>query len=355
MTGDRDLSQALAETVQEANAQGSPLAIQGGDTKAFYGRPTHGSILDISPHRGLVSYEPTELVITARAGTPLQEVQGWLAENGQMLGFEPPHFGHCATLGGTVASGLSGPRRPYTGAVRDVILGVKLINGVGEILQFGGQVVKNVAGYDISRLMAGSLGTLGVILEVSIKLFPRPPVETTLVQEFVAEQALAAMARWAREPLPISATCYDGQNLFIRLSGNSRAVESATKRLGGEELEAPEPFWEGIREHTAPFFQTECPLWRLSVPPTTPPLDLPGTPLLEWGGALRWLPSEAPATTIRETVSQVGGHASLFRGGERDGTVFHPLPEALMKWHKNLKLAFDPHTILNPGRIYPEL
>jgi glycolate oxidase FAD binding subunit len=347
----------LAATIREAARQKRPLCIRGGGTKDFYGGPVHGYKLNTVDYRGIVAYEPTELVITARAGTPLAEVEAALREKGQMLAFEPPHFGAGATFGGCVAAGLSGPRRPYAGAVRDFVLGVRVLDGKGDDLRFGGQVMKNVAGYDVSRLMAGSLGTLGVLLEVSLKVLPAPTAEATLHLECDQKRALLLMNEWAGKPLPITATAFHNGDLGVRLSGARSAVEAAIKKLGGTLVEAAqaERFWTGIREHADPFFTLSGPLWRLSVKSTTPSLDIPGQQLIEWGGALRWLKSYADAKSIRDAAARSGGHATLFRGGDRSKGVFHPLPPVLMKLHYNLKQAFDPAGILNPGRMYADL
>jgi glycolate oxidase FAD binding subunit len=271
-----------------------------------------------------------------------------------MLAFEPPGFGPRATLGGTIACGLSGPRRPYAGAARDFVLGVKMLNGKGEILRFGGEVMKNVAGYDLSRLLTGSLGTLGVILEVSLKVLPRPVLERTLAFSMDQARAIDTVNRWAGRPLPISATAFDGERLLVRLSGTESGVESAARDLGGETPDTGNAFWNTLNEQTLAFFQRPGPLWRLSVPPTTAPMDLPGQWFLEWGGAQRWLSSDAPAAMIREATDAVAGHATLFRHGDRQGEVFHPLPPALLNLHRRLKQSFDPAGIFNPGRLYPE-
>jgi glycolate oxidase FAD binding subunit len=370
----------LSATIREAAAQKHPLCIRGGGTKDFYGGEIRGYRLNTGECRGIVSYEPTELVITARAGTPLVEVEGTLRENGQMLAFEPPHFGdipsplpplpsgegnivpserknRMATLGGCIAAGLSGPRRPYAGAVRDYVLGVRLLDGKGDDLKFGGQVMKNVAGYDVSRLMAGSLGTLGLLLEVSLKVLPRPVAEATLHLSCSEAEAIALMNDWAGKPLPLTATAYRGGDLGVRLSGSRPGVDAALRKLGGTPADpaAAERFWTGIREHTDPFFTGGGPLWRLSVKPTTPLLGVPGQSLIEWGGGLRWLKSDADAKTIRDAAARAGGHATLFRGGNRSGGVFQPLAPALMRIHRGLKQAFDPAGILNPGRLYPDL
>jgi glycolate oxidase FAD binding subunit len=374
--------QRLSETIREAAAQKRPLCIRGGGTKDFYGGAIRGDKLNTGDCRGIVSYEPTELVITARGGTPLAEVEAALREKGQMLPFEPPHFGEIpspppplpsgegnivpperkgrmATLGGCVAAGLSGPRRPYAGAVRDFVLGVRILDGKGEDLRFGGQVMKNVAGYDVSRLMAGSLGTLGLLLEVSLKVLPRPAVEATLHLKCREAEAIARMNEWAGRPLPITATTWSGGDLGVRLSGSHPGVAAAVTKLGGTLLDAlqAERFWTAIREHTDPFFAAGGTLWRLSVKPTTPPLGLPGAQLIEWGGALRWLRTDKDADpkAIRDAAARAGGHATMFRSGDRTDGVFQPLAPALMKLHRNLKRAFDPAGIFNPGRLYPDL
>ncbi|MGH8703293.1 MAG: glycolate oxidase subunit GlcE, partial [Burkholderiales bacterium] len=308
-------------------------------------------------YSGIVSYEPTELVVTARCGTSLALLEEALHEKGQFLPFEPPHFGAGASFGGCIAAGLSGPRRASAGALRDFVLGVKIVDGRGRVLSFGGQVMKNVAGYDVSRLMAGSLGTLGVLLEVSLKVLPVPAAETTLHLKCDDSRAIALMNEWAGKPLPITATAFHNGELGVRLSGAPVAVNAAAKRIGGRPV-APaqaERFWTGIREQTDPFFVGSGQLWRLSVKSTTPSLDLPGQQLIEWSGALRWHKSAADAKTIRDAAAHSGGHATLFRGGDGSESAFHPLPPVLMKLHRNLKQAFDPAGILNPGRLYPDL
>ena len=372
----------LAATIREAARQKRPLCIRGGGTKDFYGGPVHGYKLNTGDYRGIVAYEPTELVITARAGTPLAEIEAALLEQDQMLAFEPPYFGdlpspltplppgagegnvvpakpamRMATLGGCVAAGLSGPRRSYAGAVRDFVLGARILDGKGDDLRFGGQVMKNVAGYDVSRLMAGSLGTLGVLLEVSLKVLPLPASEATLVLKCGEADAISLMNGWAGQPLPITATAYRDGDLGVRLSGARVAVDAAVAKISGAPVAPAQAirFWTGIREHADPFFADSRPLWRLSVASTAPPLDLPGHQLIEWGGALRWLKSTADARTLRDAAARSGGHATLFRGGDKSGGVFHPLPPALMKLHRNLKQAFDPAGVLNPGRLYPDL
>jgi glycolate dehydrogenase FAD-binding subunit len=350
----------FAEVVRAASGRGAPLRLRGGGTKDFYGQALEGEVLDTRGYSGIVAYEPSELVITARCGTGLAEIEAAMRERGQMLAFEPPHFaqlGSGATLGGMIAAGLSGPRRQAAGALRDFVLGVKIMDGRGEVLAFGGQVMKNVAGYDVSRLMAGSLGTLAIILEVSLKALPLPAAEATLRLELPEDRAIEQLNRWGGKPLAISASAWTGGELGVRLSGAAAAVAAAEKKIGGEVVDAAqgERFWAGIREQTDPFFRNDAPLWRISVPSATPPLKLPGEPLIEWGGALRWLRSRADARTVRDAAQRARGHATLFRGGDKSVGVFQPLGAALMRIHKELKREFDPQGIFNRGRMYPEL
>jgi glycolate oxidase FAD binding subunit len=351
-----DNTSQLQARVHAAIATGAPLNIRGSGSKAFMGRPPTGDPLDVTTHTGIVNYQPKELVITARCGTTLEELEAALAEQGQTLPFEPPRFGPGATLGGTIACGLSGPARPYLGAARDLVLGTRVLTGRGEVLRFGGEVMKNVAGYDVSRLMTGALGTLGVQLEVSLKVSPVSAATRTLVQERNPAEAIERMNRWAGRPLPITATCYDGERLWVRLAGAEMGVAQAARDVGGEQVADADAFWRArVREQGHGFFAGPTPLWRLSVPQSTPPLDLPGKQMIEWGGAQRWLRSDAEPETIRAAARDAGGHASLFRGGDRTGEVFHPLPPPLLTLHLALKRAFDPQGLLNPGRLYAGL
>ena len=349
------------DRLQAASADRTRLCLRGSGSKDFYGQSLTGELFDTREYSGIVAYEPTELVVTARCGTPLAELEEALAEKGQSLPFEPPHFGTGATVGGCVASGLSGPRRAQAGALRDFVLGVKILNGQGELLSFGGQVMKNVAGYDVSRLMAGSLGTLGLIVEVSLKVLPVAVAERTLLFELAQDKALDLLNRWGGQPLPISASAWRENILHIRLSGATAAVSSACRTLGGQMLAPDEamPFWVGLREQRHAFFDGDAPLWRVSVPSTSAVLDLPGAQLVEWGGALRWLRGGASLTdqAVRPVAEQVGGHATLFRADETKKAefgVFQPLAAPLARIQKNLKQAFDPQGIFNPGRMYSE-
>ena len=349
-----------------ASANGSALRLRGGGSKDWYGQQPAGDILDTRPYAGIVDYEPTELVITARCGTPLAEIEAALAGQNQMLAFEPPHFGATATIGGVVACALSGPRRASAGALRDFVLGAVLMDGKGEVLTFGGQVMKNVAGYDVARLLAGSLGTLGLILQVSLKVLPLPFRETSIRFAMSEIDALARLNEWAGQPLPISASCWHDGVLTLRLSGAEAAVMAALQRLGGEEVGRGQgaAFWLSVREQTHPFFDGS-PIWRLSLPPACSALILKGQQLIEWGGAQRWLKVDAEpdvarpdvarpdvARTIRNSVAAAGGHATLFRSGDKSVGVFHPLAPAVAAIHQRLKLSFDPAGIFNPGRMY---
>ena len=349
---DVDNSAALLQQVNQALHSATPLRIQGADSKAFLGRPMTGEVLDTRTHRGIVSYDPTELVITARCGTPLSELAAALDAAQQMLPCEPPSFGSHATVGGMVASGLSGPRRPWAGSVRDYVLGTRVITGHGKHLRFGGEVMKNVAGYDLSRLMAASYGALGVITEVSLKVLPKPRQALSISLEIDPDRALQRLAQWGQEPLPISAACHDGQRLHLRLEGGEGSVAAAHDRLGGELLDAA--YWADLNEQRLDYFAQGQPLWRLSLPNNTAPLALPGQQLIDWGGAQRWLKSDADAAFIRRVVDEVGGHATCYTPGRTD-SPFQPLPAALMRYHRNLKQQLDPKGIFNPGRLYAEL
>lgn len=352
-----DLIRQWRERVREAAASGRALCLRGGGTKRFLGRPEQGELLDTRDCSGIVNYEPSELVVTVRAGTPLAELEAELATRGQMLAFEPPHFGPGATVGGCVAAGLAGPRRAAVGGVRDFILGARLIDGRGELLRFGGEVMKNVAGYDVSRVLAGSLGTLGLIVDLSLKVLPRPVAEASLRFEMDEAAALHRLNVWGGQPLPISASAWQDGILELRLSGAAAAVDAAMARLGGERVPdaVAEARWHGLREQTAAFFTAAGlpgPLWRLSLPSDALAIELGGAQLVEWGGAQRWLRSDLPPGEIRGRVGALGGHASLFRNGVRDGEVFHPLTAPMQALQRNLKNAFDPAGVFNPGRLY---
>ncbi len=366
--------QVLVERVQQARAARGTLCIRGGNTKAFYGGGPRGEPLDMGVLCGISSYEPTELVVTVRAGTRLAELEATLAEQGQCLAFEPPRFASGGkdaatepargTVGGMVAAGLSGPSRPAVGAVRDHVLGLTLLNGKAEVLSFGGQVMKNVAGYDVSRVVAGSMGVLGAICEVSLKVLPLPAATATLRFEMDQASALQHLNQWAGRPLPLHASAWWQGLLVLRLSGAAAAVRAAVQSLGGE-LVPPElaaAFWEGLRDQRDEYFVNAraaldrgATLWRLSLPPATPPLALDGDCLIEWGGAQRWLSATLPAAQVRDAAAAAGGHATLFMGHDRSAGVFAPLKSPLDRIHRELKRAFDPDGVFNLGRMYPGL
>ncbi len=356
-----DTLEGIAGRVRDAAESRTALRLRGGGTKDFYGNAPRGEIFDLRSFAGIVVYDPGELVVTARAGTPLAELETELSAQGQMLAFEPPHFGTGATVGGCVAAGLAGPRRSSfgftNGGVRDFLLGARLVDGRGQVLSFGGTVIKNVAGYDVARALAGSLGILGAIVEVSLKVVPRPMTEATLRFELDESAALNRLNRWRGQPLPISASAWAEGALTLRLSGARAAVQLARAQLGGEALEeaVAAGFWQGIREHTHPFFTRDSPLWRLSLPPAADRMQLSGAQMIEWRGALRWLSSTGPAQEIRARAQDLGGHATLFRGGDRSQGVFTPLTPALANIHRRLKSEFDPSGIFNPGRMYENL
>lgn len=352
-----DQTQELRERVQAAVGNQQGLRLCGGATKDWYGQCLEGQLLDTRGHTGIIDYEPTELVITARSGTPLAEIEAALAERGQMLAFEPPHFGVGATLGGTIAAGLGGPRRATSGAARDFVLGAVLLDGRAQVLTFGGQVMKNVAGYDVSRMLAGSLGTLGLLLQLSVKVLPLPVREASVRFDMNEIDALARLNQWGGQPLPISASCWHDGTLTLRLSGANAAVEAAMRLLGGEPVDQAELFWRSLREQQHPYFAACDSLWRLSLPSACGAIILRGAQLVEWGGAQRWLkaPSDpATAGNIRRAVAAAGGHATLFRGGEKASGVFHPLAPAVARIHDRLKASFDPSNIFNPGRMYAD-
>ncbi|MBV7429523.1 MULTISPECIES: glycolate oxidase subunit GlcE [unclassified Acidovorax] len=363
----------IADRVRTAAADQTPLRIRGGGTKDFHGLALHGEVLDTRVLRGIVSYEPSELVVTVRAGTPLAELEATLAEQGQCLPFEPPHFAKtppdAATVGGMVAAGLSGPARASVGAVRDYVLGVTLLNGRAELLSFGGQVMKNVAGYDVSRLMAGAWGTLGLLTEVSLKVLPVAPAEATLRFECNQADALRKLHAWGGQPLPLNASCWvqdtGAGTLYVRLRGAVAAVEAACRTMGGARLDnaAVAPDWSACREQTLPWFSDRAQrpghaLWRLSLPPTAPVLQLPAAaqPLIEWHGALRWVQApEAAGDALREAARAVGGSASVFiassAGASSGSGQFGLKSSALEQIHARLKHSFDPAGIFNPGRM----
>jgi glycolate oxidase FAD binding subunit len=354
-----DVIQQLQHQVQQARLHKTPLVITGGGSKAFYGNPCEGEPIAVAGYSGVVEYEPKELVVTVKAGTPLKDLQQTLAEQGQMLPFEPPGFEDSATIGGTLACGFSGPRRPFAGSARDFVLGCKVLTGKGEVIEFGGRVIKNVAGYDVSRLMVGAMGTLGVILEVSLKVLPVPEREITLAMPAHINEALDIMNARAGQPLPLSGAVYDGEAVVLRLSSTEQGIKEARKKITGDVLQQGPEFWQEINEQQHFFFGDEMPLWRLSLAPATLHLGIPGSWLFDWGGGLRWLKTDLAPHDVRDAVEAEGGHATLFRNKEywleqEPFCVFHPLSPPLMQIHRKLKAAFDPDKILNRHRMYED-
>jgi glycolate oxidase FAD binding subunit len=341
----------LRERLREARSAGRALRLRGSGSKDFYGEHLEGEVLELGAHRGVVAYEPSELVITARCGTPLSVLEETLAAHGQFLAFEPPRFGTDPTVGGLIAAGLSGPRRPYAGAARDFVLGTRLLTADGEELRFGGEVMKNVAGFDVSRLLCGSLGILGILTEVSLKVLPLPRCEETLRLALPADQAVQAFNRWAAQPLPLSGAAWYQGEAWVRLSGAAPAVRSARERIGGERLaeETARGFWRDLRDCRLAHFTGQV-LWRASLPPTAAPLPIPATPLIDWGGALRWYADVPEDVDVRSLAAGTGGTAACWRGMP-PGRRFHPLPDALDMLHRRLKERFDPQRLFNRGRL----
>jgi glycolate oxidase FAD binding subunit len=347
----KDDSKRLIEQVRCAYVSGSPVRIRGGNSKSFLGRPVQGEELDTRSHRGIVSYDPTELVITVRAGTPLVLLSETLREAGQMLPCEPPEFQDRATVGGAVASGLCGPRRPWAGSMRDFVLGCRVITGQAKHLRFGGEVMKNVAGYDISRLLAGSFGCLGILTEVSLKVLPTSREQRSVTFNISWAEALLYLSEWRKDSLPISGACYVDGRLHVRFEGGAGSVQAALRRIGGEELDPV--FWSTLREQQLPFFEDPRPLWRLSIARNRLLDPLSGEVLLDWGGSQLWLKSDATAKAIRDIAEGAGGHATCFTA--QDGTEpFHPLEVPALRYHRKLKERLDPRAILNPGRMYAD-
>lgn len=364
-----DLTNDFVAQIRDAAAARCPLNIEGSGSKRWYGNPVVAQRqLATTGHTGIVDYDPAELVLTARAGMTLADIEAVLAERGQMLPFEPPHYGPESTLGGAIATALSGPGRPFIGGVRDFVLGMHVIDGKGDVLKFGGQVMKNVAGYDVSRLMTGSLGVLGLISQVSIKVLPVAPARATLRFELSEADAIRRVNEWSGRPLPLTASAWAHGELHIRLSGARAAVDSAIQSMGGAQVDAgtADALWNSLRDQTHAFFcdanemNTGQTLWRLSLPaiaPVIPGAQLPGADrqLIEWGGGQRWLWSDADGDTIRDAALRLGGHAVRFNNQHGNGETFAQPSVALMAIHRRLKQTFDPHGIFNPGRLYQGL
>ena len=355
-----DIETQLQERVRASRQISEPMVITGGGSKAFYGREIIGEPVTVTDHTGVIDYHPTELVITARAGTPLREITKLLDENDQMLGFEPPAYSGSATLGGAIATGLSGPVRPYWGTAHHFVLGIKVLSGHGQVLQFGGKVIKNVAGFDVSRLMVGALGCLGILLEISLKVVPKPVSESTVVLDHAdADEGIDLMNSLAGKPLPISAAAWVDGKTRIRLSGSKAGVEEAADLIGDDVDHRGSEFWVDVREQTQTFFKQKQLLLRGSVAPSTSWFCKDEPQLIDWGGGLRWVSFKAPVgeqeNEFEAAVQAAGGHLTRFRNGNREGEVFAPLPPAIMKLNQRLKDEFDPERILNRGRMYKNL
>ncbi|MCP4934136.1 MAG: glycolate oxidase subunit GlcE [bacterium] len=348
-----DISAQLLAQVMDARSQKMPLKIIGGNSKAgMLARKVTGTPLNMAAHQGIVSYDPTELVLTVRAGTTLDEIEAVLEEQGQMLPFEPPHLGDGATIGGTLACNLSGPVRPYTGSIRDMALGVLLINGRAQHLRFGGEVIKNVAGYDVTRLQAGALGSLGVLTEVSLKLLPRTQQSMTLTFELPQNEAIKKITALTNSAQAVSGAAWSEGVLYMRLSGTSQGVEATHKLWGGETLASDSSFWSDLREQRLTFFSGDEPLWRFSIKPTAPALLDPNDMLVDWGGAQRWLRGDHELADLEKLAIKASGHVTMFKGGDRQKELRPALSNTHKKIHKRLKQAFDPDNILNPGSLY---
>lgn len=347
----QDQTERLVDQVRRAGERQLPLAIEGNATKRALGRQATGEPLSVADHSGVVDYEPTELVLSARAGTTLAEIAAVLEGGRQALGADPPTFGGRATLGGTLATNLSGPSRPWSGSLRDHVLGVRVINGRGEHLRFGGRVMKNVAGYDVSRLMAGSFGVLGVVTEVTVRVHARAERTTTRSLELDASEAHEAMIRLAGAHSPLSGLVWDGRRLYARFAGSAAAVDAAARELGGDAADDA-GFWASIREQTHEFFGGDAPLWRFSVPAAAEPALTDARWQFDWGGAQRWLRGDYDQARLEDIARKMGGHVCLFRGGDRTGDVQHSRDAVQQRIHRALKASFDPGGILNPGRLY---
>ena len=353
----KQLITELAEQVNQAYQDGSALHIRGGDTKTFYAHDITAQDLRLNTLQGIVDYEPTELYITAYAGTPLKVIKQELAAKQQLLAFEPPAYGESATIGGTVACALSGHARAYRGALRDSILGAEIINGKGQALRFGGQVMKNVAGYDAARLMSGAFGTLGVITQISLRVMPQPEAEVTLCFQANLQDLQSWQLDWRQRSLPLTATYLEDGKLYARFSGNSAFLGKLKRELGGENLTETEDFWQSVCEQKREAFTQAKTLWRINLAADQPDLGLPAKTLYEWGGALRWYAQSADnslsAAELTEIVQQHNGQIQLFRGNKKlSSEPMGALEPALQQLHQRLKLAFDPKKILNPGRLY---
>jgi glycolate oxidase FAD binding subunit len=356
---DNDFLQALSQRIEHCSRTGHAVHIEGGGSKHFYGGPVEGEILSTRGFAGILEYEPTELVVTAKAGTLLSDIEALVASQRQMLAFEPPRFSKSSTIGGVIASGLAGPRRGTHGGVRDFVLGATLMDGRGQVLHFGGTVMKNVAGYDVSRLLAGSMGCMGVLLDISVKVLPIPATESTLRFAMSEAQFIIQVNRWLGDPLPISGSHWHAGVAHLRLSGAQAAVNEAIKKLGGELLSAEEAtdLWNSLRDQTHPFFNWTGDLYRLSLPATSTPVISEFETLIEWAGSQRWLraPADSNPATIQALAQSMNGHATLYHtpiAAKRAFAFTMPAP-TLKSIQQKLKKEFDPAGIFNPGRMAP--
>lgn len=358
-----DISELLVDQVNDALNRKTSLCIQGNNTKSALGRrlAAGGDVISLSQHSGIVQYEPGELILTARAGTTLEEIDKALAENNQVLVSDPRRYNGKATIAGSLASNQSGNARPWSGSLRDHVLGTRLINGKGEHLQFGGQVLKNVAGYDVSRLQSGAMGTLGVITEVSFKVLPKFDANITLSKELSADQALSEMNLLARSAKPLTGASWVDGTLFLRLQGADSAVSATAqqwhKKLHANILEATpaDSFWDDLREHQLEFYSqrhVDEPLWRFSVKPNAPHFLTHAPWAFNWAGSQRWLKGKFDSQELQEFAKMAGGEVQLYEGGDRCGDISFEDQTTLKKIHQNVKTAFDPQGIFNPGRLY---
>jgi glycolate oxidase FAD binding subunit len=353
-----DISKQLQQQIINAAQTKQALQIIGNNSKAFYGCITDDDVttpLFVAEHSGIIDYQPSELTITARAGTALKEIIELLAEHRQMLAFEPPTFDGRASLGGCIATALAGPRRPWTGSVRDYVIGMRLLTGDGKDIRVGGKVMKNVAGYDLFRPMAGALGTLGVMLDITLKLLPLPETETSFSMKLEATAMQNVLRDWRNASMPISASSYDNGMLNARLSGSAVSIEDAIYKLPSDMLELSADYWQELNEHKLPFFDDPAPLYRLVVPGNAPCDFVTGETLIDWAGSLRWIKTPIPFSEVQNHAAALGGTASVYRNGLKNEDVFSHMSDPLLALHKRIKGVMDPAGILNPGRLYRAL
>lgn len=336
----------IRAVLRDAVSKRQPVSIEGGGTKAWLRPAARGQLLSMSTYRDIVDYAPAELVVVVRAGTPLSTLQATLSAEGQQLAFEPPNTGPASTIGGVIGAGLSGPARPYTAAVRDHVLGVKLLGADGDVLRFGGQVMKNVAGYDVSRLVVGAWGALGPVIEVALRVVPCPALERVLCCPLPPDEVQAWVTRKMSRNWPVTGLCHDGERLHLRLAGSVAGVDAACAALDSGFTEDAGDFWARLRDLQLPFFADPRPLWRIVVPPATPALRIAGLTLLDWGGAQRWLKSAAPPDEIAAQVAAVGGN--VWRFDERFARRRQDLSPARRVLEARIRQSFDPDGLFNP-------